>query len=263
MAQIPVSSATTAFYVARGLVLRAYHRLTRANYTHGWLVRENDTPAGSFQCYEPLTRHGSDEMLAELDAACGPSDVIYDIGANIGIYALALTVDEPDRHCVAFEPVPKTADRLRANVRLNDLENRIDYRVCGLGDETSEQRFYRSSNPELSSFDRKSAQRWGATVSAVETVSSYRLDDLVAGVGEAVDDLEPPDVLKLDVEGTAPDVLRGARETLETAQPLVFIEIHEDGLKRDVPGETRGVLEEAGYDIIEREGYWRCLPGSL
>ncbi len=199
-------------------------------------------------------------MLAELDAACGPSDVIYDIGANIGVYALALTVDEPDRRCIAFEPVPTTADRLRANVRLNDLENRIDYRVCGLGDETGEQRFYRSSNPELSSFDRESAQRWGATVSAAETVSSYRLDDLVAGVGDSVDDVAPPDVLKLDVEGTAPDVLRGARETLETSQPLIFVEIHADGLERNVPGETRGVLEEAGYDVRERDGYWRCSP---
>lgn len=263
MATAPVETATQSFYLARGLAYRAYHRLTRANYDRGWLVRKNETPAGSFRCYEPLNRHGSDRMLAEVDAACGSDATIVDVGANVGIYALALTSAAPERRVFAVEPAPPTVERLRANVRLNAREDRIDVRACGLGDESGTRRFYRSSNPELSSFDPESARRWGASVVGEESVPIYRLDDLVGSTDagdDEFDDVPPPDAIKIDVEGTAPDVLRGARDTLTTHRPTVFVEIHEAGLEGDVPAETKGVLEDCGYEIRNREGYWRCEP---
>ncbi|MHC3436681.1 FkbM family methyltransferase [Natrialbaceae archaeon A-gly3] len=234
---------------------RVYHRVARTNYDHELLSRRNRTPAGSFRCYEPLNRHGDDAMLEELAAWCGPADVIYDVGANVGIYALALASDAPERTVVAIEPAPPTVDRLRANVACNDLEGRIDVHACGLGEECGEAPFFHSHNPELSAFDRESATRWGATLEDTSTVPISRLDDLAA-------DLDPPDVLKVDVEGAAPDVLRGGRATLEAHRPTLFLEIHEEGLTRDVPGQLRDVLEDLPYTICEREGYWRCDPAT-
>lgn len=269
-----VAANTNPFYVARGLVYRGYHRLKRANYARDWLVRTRETPAGSFRWYEPINRRGSDRLLAELDAACGPDDVIFDVGANVGAVALALTSEAPGRRVVAVEPSPPTVERLRANVRLNGLEDRIEIRPCCLGDDPGERRFYRSSEPALSSFDRESARRWGASIVAEETVPIRRLDELVGdgnggeseretGSDDDDDDdggrLPPPDAIKLDVGGTAPDVLRGARATLETRRPILFVE-SEAGIERSVPDETRGVLRDLEYAIREREGYWRCEP---
>ena len=245
-----------SLFRARQHVHRVYHRVARANYDHELFSRRNRTPAGSFRCYEPLNRHGDDPMLEELAVCCGPTDVIYDVGANVGIYALALASDAPGRQVVAVEPSPPTLERLRANVACNGLEDRIDVHACGLGEGRGERSFYRSSNPELSAFDRESATRWGATVEETLPVPVRRLDDLVA-------DLEAPDVLKVDVEGATPDVLRGGRETLEIHRPTLFLEIHEDGLTRDVPGELRTILEDLPYTVLEREGYWRCDPRSV
>ena len=238
-----------SLFRVRQHVHRVYHRIARVNYDHEVLSRRNRTPAGSFRCYEPINRHGDDPMLEELAACCGPSDMIYDVGANVGIYALALATDAPGRRVVAVEPSPETVERLRANVTLNGLEDRIDVYACGLGEDDGENMFYRSSNPELSAFDRESATRWGATVEETLSVPVRRLDDLAA-------ELEPPDVLKVDVEGAASDVLRGGRRTLETHRPTLFLEIHEDGLERDVPGELRDVLADLPYVVLEREGYW-------
>ncbi|WP_255192802.1 FkbM family methyltransferase [Natronobeatus ordinarius] len=248
-----VGIATRAFYRARGVAYGVYHRLTRANYEREWLARANRTPAGTFRCYEPLPRHGDDRMLAELADHCGPADVIYDVGANVGVYALALASGAPDRRVVAFEPAPSTVDRLRANVRLNGLEDRIDVHACGLGHEAGERPFYRSTYPELSAFDPESASRWEASVAGVVTVSVQCLDDLSGS-------LPAPDVLKLDVEGAAPAVLRGGRETLERHRPTIFLEVHEDGLEGDVPGELRSLFADRPYVVQEREGYWRCDP---
>ncbi|MFP8953306.1 FkbM family methyltransferase [Natrialbaceae archaeon A-arb3/5] len=249
---------------ARSVAHRAYHRLAAINYDREWLVRENRTPAGSFRCYEPLNRHGGDEMLAELDDACGSDAVVFDVGANVGIYALALASDEPGRRIIAFEPSPPTVDRLVATVRLNGLDDRIDVRPHGIGEEDGDRPFYRSSNAELSAFDRESATRWGATVVDIRRVPVRSLDGLVcAREDETERDREPlpaPDAVKVDVEGAAPAVLRGARELLARYRPLVFVEIHEDGLDRDAPGETRAVLNSCGYRVRERAGYWRCDP---
>ncbi|WP_425438202.1 FkbM family methyltransferase [Natronorubrum halalkaliphilum] len=249
----PCAVATRLFRSVRSVGYRSYFRLARANYDRELVARRNRTPAGTVRCYEPLNRHGSDAMLADVAACCGPEDTVYDIGANIGIYALALASDAPDRRIVAFEPSPSTVSRLRANVRLNALEERISVRACGLGDETDERPFYVSTYPELSGFDRESATRWEATVADVRSVPIRRLDDLAA-------ELPPPDVVKIDVEGAAPAVVRGARDTLERHGPIVFLESHAEGFGRDIPGETRAALEAVDYAVRERDGYWRCSP---
>ncbi|MDG5819574.1 FkbM family methyltransferase [Natronococcus sp. A-GB7] len=242
---------TRAFRTLRGLGYGAYYRLAASNYDRELFLRRNRTPAGTFRCYEPLNRHGDDRMLAELEACCGPSAVVYDVGANVGIYALALATDAPDRRVVAFEPAPRTADRLCANVRLNGLEDRIDVRACGIGDERGDRPFYVSTYPELSAFDRAGATRWEASVADVRPVPVRRLDDLVSG-------LPAPDAIKIDVEGAAPAVVRGARAVLERHEPTVFVEIHREGLEDDAPAETRAALEAVGYQVRERETYWRC-----
>ncbi|MFO7833502.1 MAG: FkbM family methyltransferase [Halohasta sp.] len=232
---------------------RSYYRLVAANYAHRWLATENRTPAGRFDSYDLLNRHGSDPMLAELEAHCGPDAVIYDIGANVGVYALALAVDAPNRRLVAVEPTPRTCAHLRANVDCNGLGDRIEIIEGGLGDADGTRRFFVSTYPELSGFDRESATRWEADIAETVDVPIHRVDTIAA-------DHEPPDAIKVDVEGASPAVLRGARETLETHRPPLFIEIHEAGLSVDTGREVRAILREVGYTIAERDDYWRCDP---
>ncbi|AGB39627.1 FkbM family methyltransferase [Natronococcus occultus] len=244
-----------AFRALRGVGYGAYYRLAALNYDRELVVRPNRTPAGTFRCYEPLNRHGDDRMLAELEACCGPSAVVYDVGANVGIYALALATGAPDRRIVAFEPAPRTAARFGANVRLNGLGDRIELRRCGVGDGSGERPFYVSTYPELSAFDRDGATRWEASVADVRSVPVRRLDELAAA-------LPAPDAIKIDAEGAAPAVISGAADVLEREEPTVLVEIHADGLGDDVPAETRTALRDVGYRIDEREGYWRCEPGA-
>ena len=85
---------------------------------------------------------------------------------------------------------------------------------------------------------------------------SLRLLDDIAGSALG------PIGLKIDVEGAAPDVLRGARETLTAHHPRIFLEIHEEGLEASGSGEAKSILESQSYEILEREGYWRCEPGD-
>lgn len=228
---------------------RGYYRVVQANYACELVVRTNQTAAGAFATYELAPRHASDPMLAAMDADCSADAVIYDIGANAGAYALGLTADRPDRRVIAFEPGPRAVRKLRANRAASTLEDRVTIRHCGLGDTSGQRRFYESSLPELSAFNRASATRFGASVTATHEVPMCRLDDLAAG-------LSPPDAIKLDVEGAGAAVLRGMQETLQTHTPAVFIEVHDSF--PETTAAMRELLTDSGYHITQQDAYWRC-----
>lgn len=56
--------------------------------------------------------------------------VIFDIGANAGIYSLAALASEPAAVVHAFEPTPEIASKLRATTRLNCLDNFLVHGVA-------------------------------------------------------------------------------------------------------------------------------------
>src|SRR5580704_13125054 len=55
-------------------------------------------------------------------AAAKGSKVVFDVGANAGIYSLAALAIQPDATVHAFEPTPEIAARLRETAKLNGLD---------------------------------------------------------------------------------------------------------------------------------------------
>ncbi len=238
----------------RALAYRSYYALAGANYDRRLLARPNRTPAGTVWGYDPLNRHGTDEMLAAIERWCGPEDVVYDVGAYVGFYAVALAADTR-RRVLAFEPSPAAVGRLRTMVARNGVADQVEIHAYGVSDGAGEREFFCSTYPELSGFDRESATRWGGRVRRRVTVPVEPLDAVVSSA-------PTPDVVKLDVEGAGPAVLRGARQTLATGQPALFIETHDTRLPGISGAEMRALLSELGYRVQERDDYWRALPAE-
>ncbi len=195
-----------------------------ADLTHAiGLATPRSTVAGRYWSYEPRNAHGDDPGLAAL-AALPDDAVVLDIGAHVGEYAVPLAIGN-DRRVFAFEPNRESANRLVRTAKRNGVAHRIELHRIGLGKADEERPFYRSTYSKLSAFDPTAADRWGAEIEAVETISVRRLDSLV---GETVD---PPDGIKIDVEGAERDVLEGAERTIETRRPLVVIDVHEEAAR--------------------------------
>ena len=140
-------------------------------------------------------------------------DVFDDIGANIGTYTIlgALT----GAQVVAFEPIPSTFERLRANLRVNGLQDRVRGENVGLGDHADTIRFTAS----LDTINRVATpDDRGDTVD----VPVRRLDDYLADA--------PPTLIKMDVEGYEIRVLDGARKTLaHSSLQAMIVEVNENG----------------------------------
>ena len=69
----------------------------------------------------------------------GKRALIFDIGANCGAFTLPLaTSAAPGSRIVAFEPNPIMAERLRTNLRLNGLTEKVEVEEVALGENDGE-----------------------------------------------------------------------------------------------------------------------------
>lgn len=142
------------------------------------------------------------------------NDVVYDIGANIGYYALLESLYA--KYVIALEPVPGTHSRLLENIRANQFRN-IEAYPFAMGDRIGEEDMYIN---DRSNWSAMTEPPYGRTI-GMTRVPVVTLDHLVAQTKK------PPTFIRMDVEGYEYHVLAGARKTLGEAGTLrLFIEFH-------------------------------------
>lgn len=252
------SAGSTAIEAAiqrlRQPLYSGYYRLVELNHDKRLYAPKKSVPGGSFRSYELIHRHGRDELLAALLEAIDTGDVVYDVGANTGVYSLAVAASEPTATVIGFEPNPVVAEQFRANVERNEFEDRITVRTEGLGQDCGTMTFYRSSYDELGSFDRDHASSWEASVVDTVRASVRTIDSLVE-----TERLPPPDHLKIDVEGFAPEVLAGAQSVLAAERPMLYVEPHGHA-DPEIVERCRAAIEDANYGLTAVDEGWVCSP---
>jgi len=67
-----------------------------------------------------------------------------------------------------------------------------------------------------------------------------------------VEDKGNVSLLKIDVEGCEPEVLRGAREIIKESQPVIWFEQNPEALQRQGHSidEVRDLIAELGYHVV-------------
>jgi len=138
---------------------------------------------------------------------------IVDVGANIGNHTVFFSKICGAARCLAFEPSASLFRILERNIELNQLTS-VEAFPLGLSDRAEP--LYYMTQP---------SDNLGHTSFAHEgsgpAVSARRIDDL---------GLDRLDFLKIDVEGMADKVLRGAATTLARCRPMIMVELFPDEL---------------------------------
>jgi FkbM family methyltransferase len=149
---------------------------------------------------------------------------VLDIGADIGYYTLQAAVRVGDSGRVhSFEPVDTTYAKLRENVELNGLENVCLNQVAVHDHEGTVEVFVAKENSTGAS---KLTRGMGLSGRS-QAVRCLSIDDYLRERS-----IETVDVVKIDVEGSEPYVVKGMRSTLEANPDLVlFMEINQPTLK--------------------------------
>jgi FkbM family methyltransferase len=181
-------------------------------------------------------------------------DVVYEIGAHIGVWTvfLARRVSRGEVH--AFEPDEKNRGQLLANLALNGVRN-VSVHEAAICD--------RSGTGGLAVYGQDRDARHSLVPTEghdrVIEVATLRLDDVPARLG-----IPEPTALKIDVEGAEGLVLAGAASLLaRPALRLVYVEFHAR-MRQTGWTEERflGRLGEAGFAIAgrwTREAQLHCL----
>jgi FkbM family methyltransferase len=178
----------------------------------------------------------------EIDLLCSlvrPGDCVLDIGANIGLYSLALSrAVGPEGRVIAFEPDPDNATLLRRNLEANRCAN-VTVLEYALGDASREVRLYESE-------DNRGALSTSDVLGVGEdhaiSVHMRRGDAVLAELGVQAR------VAKIDVEGAEPLVIAGLGAQLPQVLMFEFVPQLLRAAGRN-PAEFLHKLRSAGYSL--------------
>jgi FkbM family methyltransferase len=173
----------------------------------------------------PTVRHlipqeNERQLFDYLRSALRPGDLVFDIGAFLGTYALfeALWTGERGR-VVAFEPSAFSFSMLTRHLDMNGLgPDRVDARRAAVGAAVGRQ--------TLVAFEDEPYRNHlaGRGTSGQDSVDVLTVDAVCAELGRA------PDWIRMDVQGLEFEVLQGARDVMREARGSikVVVETHPD-----------------------------------
>jgi len=187
---------------------------------------------------------------------CKESEIIFDVGANTGLYSLIGSKANPKAVVYAFEPVDLIFKRLKENLQLNNLQ--VQTFNIALADENGEGKIF-AADTVSSTFDQASLNNKDKDGSRFMIIEMKRLDSFIQDQG-----IKQIDLMKIDVETFEPQVLKGMSHYLKKFAPTILIEILNNGVARDVESLVDGNNYEY-YLIDEKNGLIRqenLMPGK-
>jgi FkbM family methyltransferase len=212
------------------------------------------------------TREAEHKVI--LEKVVRPGMTIFDIGANIGYYALMeLGLIGPQGRLVAIEPSPQNVALLRRNLALNG-HDKVPVIESAVSDTAGERLFHLSHQSNLGTFHD--------TGSGVQHLSGQSINVPTMTVARIAEQHGPPDLIRMDVEGHEVEVVGGMLEGIRAGQmaPMILFETHLSrySAEHDMAAVMRALFacgystrylassSQRGTAMIEARGYKGSAP---
>ncbi len=239
----------------KGAIPRIVGRMARPWISHAFVTRHGariPLLPEALDAFVAMSLQGNSYdywVFRAANAMLETGSVFYDIGANVGYMSIEVAhLRASDGVQVyAFEPHPSLAKNIAQAVKINRFDNLI-HAEAAVGDSSGYLGFSQDPNSFIGSVTQAGAK-------ASYQVTAVTVDELVNDKG-----YQPPDVIKIDVEGYEHAVLSGARQVLAERLPVVVFEIS--------PGTSRyGRTPEMIVDLLREAGDYsfytiKCDPLS-
>jgi FkbM family methyltransferase len=223
------------FQNQRKKVLRSCIKLLskRGKYPNFWVMFNDDI------CKQMLLNGFYErELLEGMEClAKNKGGIAIDVGANIGNHTVYFS--QHFSQVISFEPVPENCGVIRANLYLNGIKN-VTLIEKGLGAE--------AAIIDLGNDDPTNTNNGFALSKSEQTIHSpgkrqatvVRGDDELQGIEFA----NGISMIKIDVEGMEPQVIKGLTKTIQKYRPLIFWE----AFTHDTANASVEILREMGYE---------------
>ena len=181
-----------------------------------------------------------DAIFADLFSEMDEEDVVFDIGAHIGLNSCVIGRRYPEIGLVCFEPHPQTRGNLETNLELNGIDALV--MDCAISNSDGSVVFdTRHDTPGGMGEVHRSGQ---GKETPVRTLDSICKDDSIPS----------PTVIMSDIVGEEINLLRGGSTTFSSPTTrLAYIVTHDQPLERlgSSTQEVEDLLRSYGFDELE------------
>ncbi len=189
---------------------------------------------------------GEKKVLEAFINILSPADIVWDIGANIGLFSIASANTVGTGGVIyAFEPEKKSFSLLKRNIALNKSDNIIPFPFA-LGDTNTNSMLYASDSPNFGA--HSFVKRTDYQLKRKGTAVPMHTGDSLVKTGV----LQIPTVIKIDVEGAEVRVIKGMQKILEDKKlRILMCEVHTNliPLFGDSPDYIESALQNFGFSI--------------
>jgi FkbM family methyltransferase len=242
IADHPLNKSQKFKAIMRFIIWQLYARLFNPSYIHQFtpkvklIIKKGMTGAtGNLYC----GLHEFNDMGFLLHFL-RKEDFFWDIGANVGSYTL-LAAGHVEAKTLAFEPLPNTFTALMKNIKLNNLESKVNAYNCAIGKNVGKLKFTQG----LDTMNHVAAENEQNVVE----VDVKSLDGLAT-------ESNSPALIKIDVEGFETEVIKGGGRILKDKKlKAIIIELNGSGTRY-------GYDEKEIHDKLIEIGYkpYKYLP---
>ncbi len=188
-----------------------------------------------------------EEAKQNLYSLIEPSNIVFDVGANLGETTLNFAKLIGSKGKVySFEPDPINYKALQTNLKLNNFNN-ISLNLIGLGNTKGKFKIHTldESNKGMNRIVLTPESNGEYREIEVTTIDTYTKDNNITKL----------DLIKIDVEGFEFNVLKGATNSLKMFSPKLFIELDDQNLRdqKSNAQELVSFLMGYGYEIKNAE----------
>lgn len=193
--------------IKKGFVFKMYH--------HGGQIENETFWKGLFNTWE------SDTGWIWLQL-CSISNVIFDVGANTGIYSLVAKSLNPTSKVYAFDPSKNTFDSLLYNNSTNKYD--ICCEQLAISNLDSVSTFYDVPNINQTSASLSSKMLKDADYYTGDVIE-YQVNTITLSSYIQSKKLQAIDLIKIDIEMHEPEALEGLGKYLDEFKPIIIIEV--------------------------------------
>jgi len=177
---------------------------------------------------------------------CKEAKVVFDIGANTGVYSLVAKAVNSNASVYAFEPVNRVFNKLKENTLLNSFDTVLIEKAVSNSDGTA------------IIYDTNAEHTYSVTVNkdlSLQGIEVFEVPIKTITLDSFIKELKIPyiDLIKIDVETHEPEVLEGFKEFLPMFRPTMLIEVLNDNVGNKI-FEMIKDLDYLYFNIDEEKG---------
>jgi len=220
--------------------------------THGLAIKRRLPPSfgrvplfvsteGGLRYLRPALRKVDLELLEMADELVAPGNVVWDVGANVGLFTFAAAARAgPSGNVYAIEADTWLVGLLRRSAGLEAAKRApVNVLPVAISDTVGASRFHVANRARAANYLESCGSTQTGGVREAQWVVTVTLDWIL-------EQFPAPNVLKIDVEGAEDRALRGAPKLLSSFRPRILCEVCQKNAST-----VSKILHSFGYTLFD------------